>query len=71
MEKMFGSSTSDDGPMRYLLDHGYWLTNRWTWLKPGIATLEQMTQDEYDCLAFMVQEWDFGGLEPQDGTTAD
>lgn len=63
MYEMFGSYSSDEGPMYWLEKAGYKLTKDWTWKKEGISSYDQMTQEEYDCLVFLVQEWDFGGLE--------
>lgn len=62
MTKRFGGI--DDGPpMKFLEDAGYHLTDQWMWIpKPGVFGYDDMTQDEYDCLAFLVQEWDMDGL---------
>lgn len=55
----------DDGSTcQYLRDHGYKLERDWTWTKPG-TTLEDMTAEEYLCLQYLVEEWDFGGLNVQ------
>lgn len=65
MERRFGDPVSDEGPMRYLQQRGYRLTRRWTWTKPGVTELKQMTRDEFECLLFLIHEWDFGGLEKE------
>ena len=63
MEKRFGDPVSDEGPTKYLEDAGYVLTPTWLWTpKPGVTDLKGMTRDEFECLLFLVQEWDFGGL---------
>jgi hypothetical protein len=68
MEARFGDAISDAGPMKFLTDAGYKLTRQWEWLpKPGVMKLDDMTQDEYDCLLFLIWEWDFGGLAPAGG----
>lgn len=51
------------GPQAYLLDRGYSLSRGWTWSHPKIKHLKDMTRDEFDCLLFLVHEWDYGGLE--------
>ena len=49
--------------MKYLEDAGYKLTKGWLWTpKPGVSNLKEMTRDEFECLLFLVHEWDFGGL---------
>lgn len=63
MYEMFGSRHSDEGPMYWLERAGYKLTRNWTWRKEGVTDIEQMSDDEYACMIFLVQEWDFGGLD--------
>lgn len=64
MEARFGDPVSDAGPIKFLQDAGYRLTRQWTWLpKPGVTSLKDMTRDEFECLLFLVHEWDFGSLE--------
>lgn len=47
---------------RYLKDQGY-REDRFQWHpKPGVKTLDDMTQEEYDCLLYLITEWDWGGL---------
>ena len=50
--------------MKFLEDAGYKLTRDWHWEpKPGVSDLKGMTRDEFECLLFLVHEWDFGGLK--------
>jgi hypothetical protein len=65
MEKRFGDPVSDAGPTKYLEDHGWKLNRDWTWSKPG-QTLESMSRDEFECVLFLVHEWDFGGVSPME-----
>ena len=30
--------------------------------KPGVEDLEDMTDDEWTCMAYLIEEWDFGAL---------
>lgn len=63
MRVRFGDHIGDEGPMKFLRDAGYVLTRDWTWLpKEGVTSYDDMTPDEYECLLFLVHEWDFGGL---------
>ena len=73
MEKRFGDPICDQGPIKYLEDAGYVLTKGWEWKpKPGVTDLGGMTQAEFECLVFLVQEWDFGTVifdkDKQDAT---
>lgn len=63
MRVRFGDSIDDGGPTKYLIDAGYKLQKDWRWTpKTGVTSYEDMTEDEYECLLFLVREWDFGGL---------
>lgn len=63
MNEYFGDPIDDAGPHKYLIDQGYTCSRRWDWSKEGVNSYEDMTEKEYNCLAFLVQEWDYGGLE--------
>ena len=59
----FGS-IMDTGPTEYLEAAGYEMTWGYTWLpKSGVLKLADMTREEFECLLFLVHEWDFGSLE--------
>lgn len=59
-------STFEEGPVRYLTQAGYSLQRGWTWKpKDGVSGYDDMTQEEYDCLLFLVHEWDYGGLSTE------
>lgn len=63
MESRFGDGISASGPIKFLTDAGYKLTRDWQWsARPGVTSLKDMTRDEFECLLFLVHEWDFGGL---------
>ncbi len=57
----FGS-LDDNGPYKFLRDHGYSLSRSWEWSKPGISSLKDMTREEFECLLFLCHEWDYGTL---------
>lgn len=67
MERRFGDPVDDTGPIQFLRNAGYTLNRDWTWSKPGISDLAQMTREEFDCLLFLAHEWDFGGLSTTQG----
>lgn len=47
---------------RYLKEQGY-REERFQWHpKPGVKTVDDMIQQEYDCMWYLVTEWDWGGL---------
>lgn len=62
MDERFGDPVDSSGPIKFLQERGYTLGHDWCWSKPGVTELEQMKQDEWEALLFLVQEWDFGGL---------
>lgn len=63
MKARFGDPISDTGPTQFLENAGYTLTPEWEWKKEGINDLRDMTRDEFECLLFLVHEWDFGSLK--------
>lgn len=63
MRDRFGS-IMDDGPSKFLTGAGYVLTRGWEWKpKPGVSRHDDMTEEEWECLLFLVDEWDYGALE--------
>ena len=63
MKERFGHSVSEAGPTEFLKDAGYELQRGFVWKpKPGVASVEEMARDEFECLMFLVHEWDYGGL---------
>jgi hypothetical protein len=56
----FGS-LDDGNVIKYLESKGWTLDRNWTWSKPG-QNLQSMPDDEYECVLFLVREWDFGGV---------
>lgn len=68
MKERFGSETDDAGPSKYLTDAGYVLLPGFVWQpKEGVVTLKDMTRPEFDCLLFLVHEWDYGTLADAQG----
>ncbi len=64
MEEYFGDPVLDQGPMKYLKDQGYKLTKDFLWIpKEGVAKYEDMEEKEWDCLLFLIEEWDMGGFK--------
>lgn len=51
----------EDKAYNYLVSKGYELTRQWLWKKPSNHS---MTQDEFEAMKFLVDEWDYGGLAP-------
>lgn len=62
MERRFGDGVDSDGPISFLRSRGWTLDRDWEWSKPGV-TRTTMPRDEFDCVLFLVHEWDFGGVK--------
>jgi len=63
MKLLFGDSIDDTGPTSFLQKSGYSLTKDFQWRPPeGVNSVDDMTEDAYLCMAFLCDEWDFGGL---------
>ncbi len=65
MEKRFGS-LEPDGPENYLRQRGWRLNRDWTWSKKGMNQVGQVPRDEFNCMLFLVHEWDYSdqGVRP-------
>lgn len=61
MEKWFGDAISEWGPMAFLESRGYTMTQQWEWKKPTPS--HTISNDEWECISFLIHEWDFGGVE--------
>lgn len=60
MTRWFGD-IDQTGPLTFLQSHGYELTADWFWKKPTPS--HTIHDTEWQCLSFLVEEWDFGGIE--------
>lgn len=60
MQKWFGDAIDEQGPIAFLQSHGYTLTRGWEWVKPVSA--HTISTEEWECIAFLCDEWDFGGI---------
>lgn len=45
----------------FLKSHGYTMTRAYTWVKPSF--FYRPTIDEMDAICYLIEEWDYGGLE--------
>jgi hypothetical protein len=58
----FLPEVDDHEACKYLQEHGYTLTREWDWKKDGVDYYGAMTREEYICLVYLCEEWDYGGL---------
>lgn len=64
MDELFGDPIDDAGPISYLEKRGFYLTPAFEWCLPSdVGSWAEMSPDEKDCMNFLCDEWDFGGLE--------
>lgn len=59
MEQWFGDPVSDEGPTNFLQSRGYVLERDWIWKLPTPS--HTIRNEEYKCMAFLIDEWDYGG----------
>jgi hypothetical protein len=59
MGEYFGAENriSDHAPEEFLRSQG-WTENRSVWHCPAGKTIEQVSQKEFDCIKFLIHEWD-------------
>lgn len=58
MNRFFGDPIDDSRPIAFLESHGFELLKGWTWKKPTPS--HNVSADEFECLCFLIEEWDFG-----------
>lgn len=63
MLELFGDPSSDEGPMNFLLEHGFILSPSFGWMSPAYYySWNDLSPDQQDCIDFLFQEWDHGGV---------
>lgn len=60
MIKWFGDIDTS-GPQKFLESHGYVCNKRYGWEKP--VSSHTVSDHEADCIEFLIEEWDYGGIE--------
>lgn len=60
MFNWFGDAIDSEGPMAFLESHGFKLRQDWHWEPPVPA--HTCSYYEWQCIIFLIEEWDFGGL---------
>lgn len=63
LQLMFGEAIDDTLPIEFLETRGYKLLQSWCWKKP--TPNHFITMKEWLCLKYLVDEWDFGGIEEE------
>lgn len=66
MRKMFGKYVGDEEPLKFLHDHGY--TDEAGMLHPPTFG-HPVTNEEWACISFLCDEWDYGFDPVYDGET--
>lgn len=60
----YNSDTPDYSAEHFLInERGFMLTRRWTWVPPVPMDYGMLDEKEYSAILYLVQEWDYGGLE--------
>lgn len=61
---IFGTDLDlDDRCQEYLSQRGFYLTRTWDWIPPPrINKLGDLTDEEFECVMYLIEEWDFGGV---------
>lgn len=63
IDKFFpsASQSQDFQSTKFLEKAGYILNKNWTWKLPSPD--HKITEEEDLCLVYLIEEWDFGGIE--------
>lgn len=63
MGQRFGDRIDDRGPIRFLMAASYEAREDFCWgARPGVRTEDDITPEEAECILFLIEEWDFGGV---------
>lgn len=64
MMDYFGSAVDDQPPAEYLRQQGFVQNPDWSWTAPDrIASGDQpISEQERDCVVFLIEEWDMDGV---------
>lgn len=54
----------EEKAMKHLADRGWRLTKDWRWVKPSPDF--KPGDDDIGAIQFLIDEWDFGGIAPDD-----
>lgn len=60
MHKWFGNEIDEAGPIKFLVSHGYVLCHDYHWELPVPA--HRISREEWACIKFLIEEWDFGSV---------
>jgi len=63
--KHYSPGGGDELATKYLQERGYALTKDWYWVIPP---RHKPTKKEIDAVAYLCDEWDFGGMIKLEGT---
>ena len=58
----FLDEVDDYTTQEYLVNRGYTLEGDFTWSHPNVKSKNYMTENEWQCMLYLIQEWDYGGL---------
>lgn len=59
------AGVGEDKAVDYLSERGYTLTEHWTWSKPSPDHIP--SDEELEAIGFLIDEWDYGGIELEEG----
>jgi hypothetical protein len=59
--RSYWGGVDDEPAISHLEDAGFILTPHWTWIKPNPDY--SLTERDRKAILFLIEEWDFGGLE--------
>lgn len=62
MFEYFGDAIDTAGPLQFLASRGFRETQNACWIAP----MRPLTSKERECLEFLVEEWDYGGVSNWD-----
>lgn len=63
LRELWGGGVGEEKAINYLESKGYILTRNCLWKLPNKN--HKITQEEYTALCFLIDEWDFGGIEKE------
>lgn len=56
------SPGADTNAERHLRKNGFVLTGGWEWIHPTYKHIDEISDEDYKAISYLIMEWDYGGF---------
>lgn len=61
-EKDLNSPGADYNAEKHLKEQGYTLTRGWEWIHPTYKHVNDLPEEDWSAISYLIVEWDYGGF---------